>query len=110
MSATLTSLRNLLGGLALASLGACAVVPAQPVPYGARPVYVEPYPVIRYGYPYPYGYYEYDRRYDDRGYREYRDERRHDDRQRYESPIDSAVRAHRDVRRSLGLPRLPGMP
>ena len=88
----------------LASLGACTVAPVYPVGYRQAPVYVETYPSYRYG-PYPNTYYEYDRRYyggrDDRYYQEPR---------RGNSAFDDAARLHRDVRRSLGLPRLPGMP
>jgi hypothetical protein len=98
-------------GLAIALLGsltACTVVPAHPHGYyGGPPVVVETYPVYRYGY--PQRHYNHERRdyrgYEQRGGRYYRDEGRH-----YDSPLDSAARAHRDIRRSLGLPRLPGMP
>jgi len=89
------------------SLTACTVVPAPPTAYYRGPVVVETYPVYRYDY--PYRRYDYDRRdyrgYDDRDGRYYRDDRR-----RYDSPLDNAARTHRDIRRSLGLPRLPGMP
>jgi len=83
------------------SLAACTVVPAHPhAYYGGPPVVVDSYPAYRNGY--PYQHYDYDRRayrgYDDRGGR------------RHDSPLESAARTHRDVRRSLGLPRLPGMP
>lgn len=88
----------------LASLGACTVAPVYPVGYRQAPVYVETYPTYRYG-PSPNVYYEYDRRHyggrDDRYYQEPR---------RGNSAFDDAARLHRDVRRSLGLPRLPGMP
>lgn len=98
-------------GLAIALLGsltACTIVPAHPHGYyGGPPVVVETYPVYRYGY--PYRQYDHDRRdyrgHDQRGGRYYRDEGR-----RHDSPFDSAARTHRDIRRSLGLPRLPGMP
>lgn len=98
-------------GLAIALLGsltACTVVPAHPLGYyGGPPVVVETYPVYRYDS--PYRHYDHDRRdyraYDHRGERHYRDDRR-----RHDSPFDSAARTHRDIRRSLGLPRLPGMP
>jgi hypothetical protein len=104
--------RLLLATALLGSLAGCAVVPAQPVAYRGAPVYGDPYPAYRYGYPnsYPYGYYEYDRRYyGDRPY--YGDGRRYEERRiEIESPLESAARVHRDVRRSLGLPRLPGMP
>ena len=99
-----------------ASLGACTVVPVHPVGYRAPPpVYVESYPTYRYGYPSASVYYESDhRRYDNRGgnyYRDgHRDERHYREPQRGHSPLESAARTHRDVRRSLGLPRLPGMP
>lgn len=92
----------------LASLSACTVVPAHPHGYYRGPaVVVETYPSYRYGY--PHRHYDHDRRdyhaYDQRDRRHYRDEGR-----RHDSPFDSAARAHRDIRRSLGLPRLPGMP
>lgn len=96
----------LLTGL-LAGLGGCTITPANPVGYYGPPVVVETYPVYRYGY--PYRYYDYDRRgghvHDHRSGRDYRDDRR-----RYDSPFDNAARSHREIRRSLGLPRLPGMP
>ncbi len=90
------------------SLAACTVVPAHPHAYrGGPPVVIESYPVYRYGPPPRHYYYErHDHRgYDDRGGRHYRDGGR-----RYDSPLEGAARAHRDIRRSLGLPRLPGMP
>lgn len=98
----------------LGSLGACTVAPVYPVGYRTAPVYVESYPAYRSAP--PSVYYQYEQRY--RGnYRQdyYRDDRRYDDR-RYDnrrpshSPLEDAARVHRDVRRSLGLPRLPGMP
>ena len=92
----------------LGSLTACTVVPAHPHGYYAGPaVVVETYPSYRYGYPHRhYGHDRGDYRgYDQRGGRYYRDEGR-----RYDSPLGNAARAHRDIRRSLGLPRLPGMP
>lgn len=87
------------------SLAACTVVPAHPhAYYGGPPVVVDSYPVYRSGY--PYRYYGHERRdYDDHRGRNYRDGGR-----RHDSPLESAARSHRDVRRSLGLPRLPGMP
>lgn len=107
----------------VASLGACTVVPIQPVGYRAGyrapPVYIETYPIYptyRYGYPSASVYYESNQRhyYDNRGGSHYRDERddgrRYREVQRRDSPLESAARTHRDVRRSLGLPRLPGMP
>ena len=109
----------------VASLGACTVVPIQPVGYRAPPVYVETYstypaypiyPTYRYGYPSASVYYESNHRhyYDNRGGNRYRDdrddERRYREPQRSDSPLESAAQMHRDVRRSLSLPRLPGMP
>lgn len=108
------TLRQTLSRLSLAaallgSLGACAVVPAYPAGYRAAPVYVETYPVYRPGY--PGTYYQYDRPYyDNRDGRSYRDEHRYQDQRRSGSPFDDAARVHRDIRRSLGLPRLPGLP
>ena len=105
-----------LAAVLFASLGACTVVPVHPVGYRAPPpVYVESYPTYRYGYPSASVYYESDhRRYDNRGGNYYRDEHRNErhyrEPQRGPSPLESAARTHRDVRRSLGLPRLPGMP
>lgn len=112
------SLKQLLARLTLAALllgglNACTVVPAQPGAYGyyrSAPVYIETYPSYRYGYPGTYYYGHEQRRYDDRDDRRYREERHYQESQRLESPLESAARAHRDVRRSLGLPRLPGMP
>jgi len=98
-------------GLATAlvgSLGACAVVP-YPVGYHrAPPVYVETYP----GYGQPSGTIYYDsgyRRYDDRGGRYY-DDRRYEESRRQDAPLPPPLQLHRDIRQSLGLPRLPGMP
>lgn len=107
--------RLILAAALLASLGACTVVPVQPGAYRSTPVYVETYPAYRYGYTPPgyYGnvYYERDRpRYDYYGDRRYQEHRRYDAPARIESPLENAARVHRDVRRSLGLPRLPGMP
>ena len=95
----------------LGSLSACVVAPAQPVGYRGPAVYVETYPTYRYGHPNAY-YDGYDDRryYDDRGGRRYRDERRYEEPRRREATIPSPFQVHRDVRRSLGLPRLPGMP
>lgn len=94
----------------LGSLSACVVAPPQAVGYRAPAVYVEPYPTYRYGYPDPYynGYGQ--RYYDDRGSRHYRNERRYDEPRHREATIPSPAAVHRDIRRSLGLPRLPGMP
>jgi hypothetical protein len=95
--------RFALAAVLLGSLGACTVVPAYPAGYRATPVYVETYPAYRAGY--SGSYYQHDRPYyGDRGEHHYQEQRRSN------SPFDEAARAHRDVRRSLGLPRLPGMP
>lgn len=95
----------------LASLGACTVVPAYPAGhYRAPPAYVETYPAYGYGYPRANIYYESGyRHYDNHGGRYY-DDRRFEDRRRYDAPLPPPLQLHRDVRRSLGLPRLPGMP
>lgn len=98
MSLAIKLTRLSLAGALLASLGACAVGPAYPVGYRAAPVYVESYPA--------YGY----RHYDEPNRRDYRQDRRGEVRQYQPSPLESAARAHRDLRRRLGLPRLPGMP
>ena len=88
------------------ALGACAVVP-YPAGYRSAPVYVDSYPVYRSNNQgYEHGHHD---RY---GERHYRNDRRYnrDDERRIASPLEAAAQAHRDVRRSLGLPRLPGMP
>jgi len=115
------SLKQLLLRLGLAtaligSLGACAVAP-YPVGYHRPPpAYVETYP--GYGQPsgtiyYNSGYRHYNDRggryYDDRGGRYY-DDRRYEEPRRQAAPLPPPLQLHRDVRRSLGLPRLPGMP
>lgn len=108
MSARTTVTRLLIAATLIGSLGACAIAPAPPGYYrSGPPVVVETYPTYR-AYGQPYGYYEYQRRpyyggYD-RGY--YRDDHRRQEAIRIPSPLE----VHRDVRRSLGLPRLPGMP
>lgn len=88
------------------SLGACTIVPAQPGYYRSGPAYVETYPAYRHGHS---DHYRGDnhRYYDNRGYRE---QRSYQEPRRIQSPLEAAARTHRDVRRSLGLPRLPGMP
>jgi len=94
----------------LGSLSACVVAPPHSAGYRAPSVYVETYPTYRYGYPNTY-YNGYDNRhYDNRGGRYYQDNRRYDEPRRMESPIRGPAEVHRDIRRSLGLPRLPGMP
>ena len=107
MTLTRTLTRLTLAAALLASLGACTVVPAYPAGYRAPPVYVETYPAYRPAPPTVYYGYERGYRDDRRDY--YRDDRRYDDR-RHSSPLEDAARVHRDIRRSLGLPRLPGMP
>lgn len=84
-------------------MGACTVVPAYPVGYTAPPAYGPVYPAYRYPGAtiyYEPGYHHHDH---PRGY-PYGEPRRID------SPFEGAARLHRDTRRSLGLPRLPGMP
>lgn len=104
-----TLIRLSLAAALLGSLGACTVVPVYPAGYyRAPPAYVETYPA--YGYPRANIYYESGHRhYEDRGGRYY-DDRRYEDRRRYDAPLPPPLQLHRDVRRSLGLPRLPGMP
>ncbi len=101
-------LRTALAAALLGSLGACTVVPAYPVGYQHRPAYVETYPV--YGYPSTSIYYQSGHRhYDGYGDRHY-GEQRYDNPRRSEMPLPPPLQLHRDVRRGLGLPRLPGMP
>lgn len=100
--------------LLIASLSACVVAPASPRHYGAGPptVYVETYPTGNYVGGYDNRYYQRDSRPRQHDYREherrdyYREERRPAPRVSIPSPRE----VHRDIRRSLGLPRLPGMP
>ena len=111
MSVAQKFLRVSVASVLLLSLTACMVAPAYPPGYyRAQPAYVETYPA--YGYPSTSIYYESGRgrHYDDRGGRYYGEQRRYEEPRRIESPVDNALRMHRDVRRSLGLPRLPGMP
>lgn len=122
MKATAMDLLRTLTRIAVAtaligSLGACVVAPPQSAGYRGPSVYVETYPTYRYGYP-SGGYYghehrHYDNRYydDNRGGRYYGDDRRYSEPpRRMEAPIPGPAQVHRDIRRSLGLPRLPGMP
>ncbi len=97
--------RIALAATLIGSLGGCTIVPAQPGYYRSGPAYVETYPTYRHGY--SDRYYGDHRHYDNRSYRE---QRSYQEPRRIQSPLESAARAHRDVRRSLGLPRLPGMP
>ena len=106
--------RTLLATALVALLGACTVVPAGHVGYRSGPVYVDSYPAYR-SYPGTTTYYYYDNdrhgyRGHDRGYERRYDERRYDDRPSRSMPLPPPLQLHRDVRRSLGLPRLPGMP
>jgi hypothetical protein len=104
-------IRLTLAASLLGSLSACIVAPPHAVGYRAPSVYVESYPTYRSGYPNTYynnGYGE--RHYDDRGGSYYRDERRYEEPRRIEAPFPNPAEVHRDIRRSLGLPRLPGMP
>lgn len=91
--------------LAVAGLSACTVIPAHPAAYRGNVYYGQSHYDA-----YPYGR---QRHYDDRYYRDsYRAPPAHyyDAPPRHHSPVTDALRLHRDVRRSLGLPRLPGMP
>lgn len=104
------ALRLTLAAAFLGGLSACTVVPTYPVGYQRPPpAYVETYPV--YGYPTTSIYYQSGYRYYD-GYGDRRhDHRGYDDRRGgYGMPLPPPLQLHRDVRRSLGLPRLPGMP
>ena len=111
-------------GLATAligSLGACAVAPYPAGYHRAQQGYVETYPA--YGQPsgtiyYNSGYRQYDNRgdhyYDNhRGGRHYADHRydnrRYEEPRRQSMPLPPPLQLHRDIRRSLGLPRLPGV-
>jgi hypothetical protein len=97
-----------LASILIGTLGACAVAPYPVTYYRAPPAYVETYP----GYAQPSGTIYYNsgyRSYDDRGSRHY-DDRRYEGRRHYDAPLPPPLQLHRDVRRSLGLPRLPGMP
>lgn len=98
------ALRIGLAATLLGSLGACTVVPAYPVGYQRPPpAYIETYPA--YGYPATSIYYQSGYRYYD-GY----GDRHYDDRRSHGMPLPPPLQLHRNVRRSLGLPRLPGMP
>lgn len=101
--------RLVLAALLLGSLGACTVLPAYPANYRAAPVYVETYPAYRPAY--SGAYYQYERPYyGNRGDYHYREAPPYQEFRRSGTPFDDAARAHRELRRSLGLPRLPGMP
>ncbi len=93
----------------IGSLGACAIAPYPAGYHRPPPAYVETYP--SYGQPsgtiyYNSGYRQYD---DHRGGRYY-DDRRYEEPRRHAAPLPPPLQLHRDIRRSLGLPRLPGMP
>ena len=109
------------------SLAGCTVAPVYPNGYRPAPTYVNTYPAYG-GYPgLAYGsspsttiYYQSgSRRHYDDGHQHYRNDypqqRPRQEYRQMESPrgptaFESAAKTHRDVRRSLGLPRLPGMP
>ena len=108
--------RTVLLALLIGGLSACTVVPTYPAyssGYAVRPapVVVETYSSGYYGQPrgnaYYYGHRE--PRYEQRR-EHYREEPRREYRQEAPRHIPSPLEVHRDVRRSLGLPRLPGMP
>lgn len=102
-------IRILVAATLIGSLGACVVAPPQSVGYRGPSVYVETYPTYRYGYPSGGYYYGHEHRYYDNRY--YGDDRRYSEPpRRMEAPIPGPAQVHRDIRRSLGLPRLPGMP
>lgn len=98
----------------VASLSACVVAPPSARHYSSGPpaVYVETYPTTYYRGGYDNHHYRHDNRPRQQFYREperrehYREERRPAPRASIPSPRE----VHREVRRSLGLPRLPGMP
>ena len=103
-------LRLILASALIGGLGACAVAPYPACYHRAPPGYVQPGATIYYDS----GYRHYDNRprsyyYDDRGSRYY-DNRRYEEPRRQSVPLPPPLQLHRDVRRSLGLPRLPGMP
>lgn len=106
---TLQKIRRLsLATVLIGSLGACAIVPYPAGYYRAPPAYGQAYP----GYGQPSGSIYYNsgyRSYDDRGGRYY-DDRRYEERRQYDAPLPPPLQLHRDIRQSLGLPRLPGMP
>jgi len=118
MTTSQNLLRLALTTALIGSLGACAVAPYPPGYYRTpAPAYVETYP--GYGQPsgtiyYNSGYRQYDNRgshyYDDRRGGRYYDDRRYEEPRRQSMPLPPPLQLHRDIRRSLGLPRLPGMP
>lgn len=99
--------RLALAAALVGSLSACTIVPAHPGVYRGSSVYVETYPsypTYRHGYSTPY-YGDRDHHHGDRERRHFRDERRYDAPHRRNSPLENIPRPHRDIRRSLGLPR-----
>ena len=109
--------RTALLALLLGSLSACTVVPSYPAHssgYAVRPapVYVETYGSGYYGQPRGNAYYQGHGDHRREHYREAprQEYRREAPRQEAPSRIPSPLEVHRDVRRSLGLPRLLGMP
>ena len=100
----------------IGSLGACAVAPYPAGYYRAPPAYVETYPsyvqpsgAIYFNSGYRNYYDRGGRYYDDRGDRYY-DDHRYEERRHHDAPLPPPLELHRQIRRSLGLPRLPGMP
>jgi hypothetical protein len=93
-------------------LAGCTVAPIYPAGYRSAPVYGNTYPGYGYGgAPSTTIYYQSGSRHHHDGGREYY---RHNSPQqqpsRGPSVFEGAARTHREIRRSLGLPRLPGMP
>jgi hypothetical protein len=93
-------------------LAGCTVAPVYPVGYRSTPAYVNTYPAYGYGgAPSTSIYYQSGgRRYYDDSPRYYRHDYPQQRSNHGPSVFESAARTHRDIRRSLGLPRLPGMP
>jgi len=88
---------------AIAGLSACATGPGDYAAYRDEAIYRDSYRYPGYrGYPYGDPYYR-------DGYRS-APPPVYNDAPRRGNPFDDAMRLHRDTRRSLGLPRLPGMP
>lgn len=94
-------------------LAGCTVAPVYPG-YRSAPAYVNSYPGYGYGYdggPRTTIYYQSgSRRHYDNGHQHYRHDHPQQRSNHGPSAFESAAKTHRDVRRSLGLPRLPGMP
>lgn len=108
--------RLFLATVLFGSLAGCTVAPVYPVGYRSAPTYVNTYPGYGYGNaPSATIYYQsgspqyYDNGHHRDSYPQHQ-EYRHMERQHSPSPLENAARTHREIRRSLGLPRLPGMP